>query len=145
MTTATAETTSNRSDTAAESTGLRRLRLVLTTNAATSFGAGTIGLAAASWLSDELGFGHVALTRGIGIALMLFAVDVAVLARSGPDRVLRWAPAVSMADFAWVAATIGVIGSGTLTSAGVVVAVAMGVGVLDFGLLQLWLRKRARG
>ena len=142
MTTTTADAVV-RQTRSANSTALGRLRLVLSANALTSFAGGAVGLVAAPWLSRELGFDHVALTRIISIGLMVFAVDVAVLARSRTEQVICWSAAVSAADFVWVAATIVVIASGTLTTAGVVVAILLGLGVLDFGILQLWLRGRA--
>lgn len=144
MTTVTADAVTHRSGPAPESTPLRRLRMVLMTNAATSFAGGALGLAAAPWLSEQLGFDHVALTRIISIGLMLFALDVAWLARSRAERTVRWSAAVSIGDFTWVAATIALIAVGSLTTAGVVVAMVLALGVLDFGLLQLWFRGRAR-
>ena len=118
--------------------------MVLMTNAATSFAGGALGLAAAPWLSEQLGFDHVALTRIISIGLMLFALNVAWLARSRAERTVRWSAAVSIGDFTWVAATVALIAAGSLTTAGVVVAMVLALGVLDFGLLQLWFRSRAR-
>ena len=143
MTTVTADAIAQQSVSTTESTPLRRLRMVLMTNAATSFAGGAVGLSAAPWLSEELGFDHVALTRMISIGLMVFALDVALLARMQAERTVRWSTAVSVGDFTWVAATIALIASGTLTTAGVAVAIALGLGVLDFGVLQLWFRGRA--
>ena len=144
MTTVTADAIAHQSVPTTESSPLRRLRMVLMTNAATSFAGGAVGLATAPWLSEELGFDHVALTRLISIGLMMFALDVALLARARAERTVEWSAAVSVGDFTWVVATIILIASGMLTTAGVVVAVALGLGVLDFGLLQLWFRGRAK-
>jgi len=142
MTTITAESSAIRAG-SADATALRRLRMVLTVNAITSFAGGAVGLAAAPWVSQELGFDHVALTRIVSIGLMLFAVDVALLARTRAEHTIRWSAAVSAADLVWVAATIVLVAGGTLTTAGVVVATVLGLGVLDFAVLQLWLRGRA--
>ena len=144
MTTVTADAIAHQSVSTTESSPLHRLRMVLMINAATSFAGGAVGLATAPWLSEELGFNHVALTRILSIGLMVFALDVAMLARARAGRTVRWSAAVSVGDFTWVVATIGLIATGTLTTAGVVVAIALGLGVLDFGLLQLWFRGRAR-
>ena len=144
MTTVITDAIAQHSVSTTERTPLRRLRMVLMTNAATSFAGGAVGLAAAPWLSEELGFDHVALTRIISIGLMVFALDVAMLARAGAERTASWSAAVSVGDFTWVAATIVLIASGTLTTAGVVVAIMLGLGVLDFGVLQLWFKGRAR-
>ena len=144
MTTVTADAIAHQSVPTTESSPLHRLRMVLMINAATSFAGGAVGLATAPWLSDELGFDHVALTRILSIGLMVFALDVALLARMQAERTIGWSAAVSVGDFTWVVATIVLIASGTLTTAGVVVAVVLGLGVLDFGLLQLWFRGRAK-
>lgn len=144
MTAVTANPITRPAERSDESRPLRRLRLVLATNAANSFVGGIIGLAAAPWLSEELGIDHVTLTRIVSIGLIVFAIDVAVLARSRAERTIQWAASVSLADFAWVAATIVLVGTGTLTTAGVIVALAIGIAVLDFGILQLWFRSRAR-
>ena len=142
MTTTTADTVVEQRR-STESIALSRLRTVLAANAATSFAGGAVGLVAAPWLSRELGFDHVALTRIISIGLMLFAAAVAILARSRAEHTIRWSASVSAADLAWVAATIVLVASGTLTTAGAAVAVVLGLGVLDFAVVQLWLRGRA--
>lgn len=122
-------------------TAAARLRLVLTTNAATSFSAGVVGLVAAGWCVDELGFQSEGWTRLVSAGLVLFAIDVALGARSS-RRLGTTALLTSVADLAWVAATVVVLATVDLTTAGWVVAAVMGVGVLDFALLQLWLRSR---
>lgn len=143
MTTVTAESITRRDSRSPERQPLRRLRLVLAVNAATSFAGGVAGLFGASWLSEKLGFDDVALTGVVGIGLIVFALGVAVLARARAERMLQWAAAVSIADLAWVTATTVLIATGALTTAGVIVMVGVGVGVLDFGILQLWFRNRA--
>ena len=143
MTTVTAETITGRDSSSVESQPIRQLRAVLAVNAATSFAGGVVGLLGASWLSEQLGFDHVALTRIVSIGLIVFALEVAFLARSRATQTVQWAAWASIADLAWVAATIVLIATGTLTTAGTIVAIAVGVGVLDFAILQLWFRRRA--
>ncbi|MFP5322218.1 MAG: hypothetical protein ACLGIC_10275 [Acidimicrobiia bacterium] len=135
MTTITAPTTARPAATAAT-----RLRTVLLANAATSLAAGVVGLAAADALVDELGLGSAGWTRVVSAGLVLFAIDVALGARSRHLRTT--ALLTSIADLAWVAATVVVLATVDLTGAGRAVAVVMGVGVLDFALLQLWFRQR---
>ncbi|HEU5081940.1 MAG TPA: hypothetical protein VFU14_01275 [Acidimicrobiales bacterium] len=131
--------TSPRTALAADPAG--RLRLVLTTNAATSLAAGLVAVLAAGWCVEELGLQSEGWTRVVGAGLVLFAADVALGARSR-RRLATTALLTSVADLAWVAATAVVLATVDLTTAGRVVAVVMGVGVLDFALLQLWFRSR---
>lgn len=119
----------------------RRLRTVLAFNAATSLLTGVTGLAAAGWWSDRLGIGSPGWTRLVSAGLVVFALAVALVARTRPGPLRRLAALVSIADLAWVAATIAVIAAGALNGAGVVVALVVGVGVADFALLQLWFRR----
>lgn len=119
----------------------RRLRLVLAANAATSALAGVAALVGASAWADTLGIDSTGIIRLVGAGLVLFAVDVALAARS-THGLCRNALVISMLDLAWVLATAIVLATGDLTTTGTVVALVMGVGVLDFALLQLWLRRR---
>lgn len=138
MTTVTAPATTRPADTAAV-----RLRTVLLANAATSLAAGVVGLVATSALVDELGLRSTGWTRLVSAGLVLFAVDVALGARSRHLRAT--ALASSIADLAWVAATIVVLATVDLTGAGRVVAAVVGLAVLDLAAFQLWFRHRLHG
>lgn len=122
-------------------TAAGRLRTVLAVNATTSFAGGVLGLLATDRLVDELGLQRAGWTRLVAAGLVLFAIDVALGARSS-----RWlattALATSVADGAWVVATAVVLATVDLTGLGQVVAVAMAFAVADFALLQLWFRSR---
>ena len=118
----------------------RHLRTVLAANAATSLAAGVVAVSAAPWLADELGLRNEGWTRLVGVGLVLFAIDVALVAGRATRRLRPAALAVSLADLAWVAATVVVLAAVDLTTAGRIVAAVMGIGVLDFALLQLWFR-----
>jgi hypothetical protein len=120
----------------------RRLRAVLSVNAVTSLTTGAVGLAAAGWWSDRLGIGSTAWTRIVSAGLIVFAIEVLLVARSRPRRLRTGAVAVSVADIAWVAATIAVIAAGALNGTGVALGTAVGLVVADFALLQLWFRSR---
>ena len=120
-----------------------RLRLVLRLNATTSFVGGAIAAIAAGWVSETLGIDHVAITRIVGIGLILFAADIAHLSTRDRDRLLSETRLVSAADAAWVIATVVVLAAGILTTTGVVTAVVLGLGVADFGMAQLWFRSKA--
>ena len=120
----------------------RRLRTVLGLNAATSLAAGLAGLVAAPYWADTLGVDSTAWIRIVGAGLVIFAVDVALVAA----RATRWlAPAtlaISIGDLAWVVGTAVALATVDFTTTGRIVATVMGVGVLDFALLQLWYRSR---
>ena len=120
-----------------------RLRTVLRLNATTSGLGGLVALAAAPWVSETLGIDHVALTAVIGAGLIVFAAAVVWISTQSDDRLVTGAAAVSAADAGWVVATVAVLAFGWLTTAGVVVAVALGVVVADFALAQLWFRSAA--
>jgi hypothetical protein len=139
MTTITAPLTTSTPDAAA-----RRLRTVLSANAATSFAAGIAGLAFTEPIVDALGLQSAGWTRLVSAGLVLFAIDVALGVRSS-RYLANTALLTSVLDLAWVAATAVVVAAVDLTAAGTVVAVVMAVGVADFALLQLWFRRRTLG
>ena len=120
----------------------QRLRFTLGLNAATSAFAGLVGLLAASWTADLLGVEAVGVVRLVSLALVVFALDVALLERAGRRWLAPGALAVSVVDLAWVAATLVLVGRGVTDGAGTIVALVMGLGVLDFAVLQLWVRSR---
>ncbi|MEM9135289.1 MAG: hypothetical protein AAF962_05220 [Actinomycetota bacterium] len=120
-----------------------RLRLVLRLNAATSFAGGAIAAIAGPWVSDTLGIDHVLITRAVGIGLIAFAAYVLWTSYQGDDRLLAETRLISLGDASWVVATAVVLVAGLLTTWGVVVAVAVGLAVADFGAAQWWLRSRA--
>lgn len=120
----------------------RRLRAVLAANAATSFGFGLTGLAAAPHWSEALGIDSVGWIRLVSAGLVLIAVDVALVARRAQASLPTAALAISLADLVWVAATVVALATIRFTTIGWILAVVIGVGVLDFALAQLWFRRR---
>jgi hypothetical protein len=120
---------------------VHRLRTVLRVNAATSFVAGTVGLLATDRIVDELGLQSAGWTRLVSAGLVLFAIDVALGVRSS-RYLANTALLTSVLDLAWVAATVAVLAAVDLTGLGRFLAVAMGIAVLDFAVLQLWFRSR---
>ncbi len=120
----------------------RRLRAVLATNAATSFLFGSAGLVAAPLWSDTLGIDSVGWIRLVSAGLVLFAVDVALVASRARASLPTAALAVSVADLAWVAATGVALATISFTATGWILAVVIAAGVFDFALLQLWFRGR---
>ena len=120
----------------------RRLRAVLAANATTSFLFGAAGIVAAPYWSETLGIDSTGWIRLVSAGLVLFAVDVALVAARARASLASAALAVSLADLAWVAATGVALATIDFTTTGWVLAVVIGAGVLDFALLQLWFRSR---
>jgi hypothetical protein len=120
----------------------RRLRAVLALNAGTSLAAGVVGLAATGWVGDVLGVDRPGWIRLVSAALVLFALDVALLARARTPVLRRHAATVSAADAAWVVATVVLVALGAFSTRGAVVASVMAIGVADFAVLQLVFRRR---
>jgi hypothetical protein len=118
----------------------RRLRTVLGLNATSSLIGGLVALLAAGWTADTLGVDTTGWVRLIGAGLVVFALDVGLLARTSTATLRRWTPAVSAGDAAWVVATVVLLALGAFSGAGVVIAVALGLAVADFGLLQMRFR-----
>lgn len=119
-----------------------RLRAVLVANSATSLVGGLVALVAAGWVTDTMGLGSVAVTRGVGMFLLLFAAAVGYAARNATGGLRPATLAISSADIAWVVATAGVVAAADLSTAGVVIAVVMAIGVADFAVVQLWMWRR---
>lgn len=136
-------TTITASLTTTPASAAQRLRAVLSVNATTSFVAGAAGLLATDRLVDGLGLQSAGWTRVVSAGLVLFALDVALGVRSS-RYLANTALLTSVLDLAWVAATVVVLATVDLTGAGQAVAVVVGVAVLDFALLQLWLRSRCQ-
>lgn len=122
---------------------LDRLRVALRANATFSIISGATTLVAGSWVSRELGIDHLVLTRMLGAGLLGFAAAAVAIARADASRLLRHSLLVSLADGAWVLATILVVTTGALTPTGNIVAAFIAVAVADFGTAQFWFRARA--
>lgn len=123
-----------------------RLKFVLLANATSSFAFGVLAVAATGWVTDRLGLDSgtaTAWTRIVGAGLIVFALAVAAVALELRGcRQQRGALAVSAADISWVVATAVVIGTVDLSGLGVVLAVVIGVAVLDFAILQVRYARR---
>lgn len=113
------------------------LRNTLRLNALTSTVGGLVCLVAGGWTSSVLGTGHAGLVRLVGLGLVAFASAVAAVAGARVPLLVRWAPFVSIADAAWVAATAVTVAAGWYSTAGVIVVVLVAVMVAAFGAAQL--------
>jgi hypothetical protein len=110
----------------------QRLRNTLRLNTVTSFAGGFAAVVAGGAVSRLLGTEHTVEVRIVGAGLCLFALGVVIVAGSRISRLLRWAPAITAMDAAWVAASIGTVALGWYSTSGAVVImlVAGVVGVL---------------
>jgi hypothetical protein len=93
-------------------------------------------------MADTFGLPSATVVRVVSAALLLFAVDVAIVARRATGRLRPATLAISLLDLAWVAGTAVVLATVDLTATGRAVAIISGLGVLDFAVLQLWFRSR---
>ncbi len=114
----------------------RRLRRVLAANATTSVVAGAALAIAPDRLDDLLGTGQPGWVRIVGIAVVLFGIDVAWLARRPRRDLVRFTPAVIVADVAWVVLSVVTLLLGWFAGAGIAAVIAMAVAVDTFALLQ---------
>jgi ribosome-associated toxin RatA of RatAB toxin-antitoxin module len=117
----------------------QRLRNALRLNAATSLAGGLVAAVAPTALDRLLGSGHPGWVRVVGVGLVVYALDLLVLAGSRMTRLLRWTPYVVGADVAWVAASIVGIAAGWLSGPGTAVMAAVGLAVGFFA----WRQQRA--
>ena len=122
-----------------------RLRRVLRANAAFSATGGLASLGAFCPYRRSPRRRQPPLVAATGAGLVAFAVVVLAIARSEPGRLLRGAAVVSLADLAWVAATIVVVVTVDLAARGVAGLVVVAAVVAGFALQQLRLRSVAIG
>ena len=113
-------------------TGLLRL------DAALCGATGALAVAAAPPVADVLG-PDVSTTavRVVGVALLVWAADVALLARASGRLLRRGAVAVAGVNLAWELATVVLVLAGAFSVGGAVLALAVAAVVGGLGLLQL--------
>ena len=120
-----------------------RQRTLLRVDAAVCALLGLPAAVAPGAVADLLGTdASTTLLRVIGIALVLYAADLAVVSRLAE----RWQrPAVRAAgigSLAWTAATVALVALGAFSTTGAVLALVVGVGVAELGVLQLRAARR---
>ena len=123
------------------------LRALLRLDAALCAATGLLAAAAPAAVADALGPDvPTAVVRWVGVALVVWAADAALLARASVRVVRRTALAAAVANLGWEAATVVLVALGafSLVGAGLALAVAAVVGGL--GVLQLRaLRRESSG
>jgi hypothetical protein len=120
----------------------RALRLVLRANATSSAACGVIGAAGARFWSDRLGIDNVALTAAVSVGLLAFAAVVWLASNQPSHRLRSRAVEVSVADIAWVLASLVVVAAGVLSVLGASLALVLALIVACFAAGQLWYRRR---
>ena len=120
-----------------------RLRTLLRADAALCAVTGVIAAAAAPAVGDLLGPDvPTTVVRVVGIALVLYALDLGVTSRAGA----RWQRPVALVagigNVAWVLATVGLVAFGAFSTVGAVVALGLAVVVGELGVLQLRATRR---
>lgn len=115
-----------------------RLRTLLRADAAMVAVGGLIAAAAAGPVADLLGPDvSTTVVRIVGIALVVYALDLAVVSRAAARWLRPVARANGIAGIAWEVGTIALVALGVFSVAGAVVALAVAGLVGWISLLQL--------
>lgn len=110
-------------------------RRLLRVDAALCGGLGLVAATAAPGLADLLGVSSATAVRWVGVALVVYALDLLLAARS---RFARQAVLVAGAgSLLWEAASLAVAAFGGLSGVGQVLVVAQGLATGVLGVLQL--------
>lgn len=116
-----------------------RAASLLRVDAALCAVTGLLAALAAPQVADLLGPDvPTAAVRVVGVALVLWAVDAALLARASGGLLRRTTVAAGVANLAWEVATVVLVALGAFSVTGAVVALAVAAPVGVLGLLQLW-------
>ena len=120
------------------------LRQILIADVITSTTAGAVALLAGGWTAERLGVDAAGTVRVFGVGLLLFALDVALVAAGRLPRVSlrRGARLIAAANAAWVVASFATLAVVGFSTTGRLIVVGQAVGVADFALLQLWFSRR---
>lgn len=129
--------------TASPVAGTSRLRTLLRADAALCAATGLVAAAAAAPVADLLGPDvSTTVVRVVGIALVLYALDLAVTSRLA-DRWQRPAAlGAGAGNVAWVLATVVLVVLGSFSTTGALVALGVAAVVGELGVLQLRAARR---
>ena len=115
-----------------------RLRTLLRVDAALCAATGLVAALAAPAVADLLGPDvPVTVVRVVGIALVVWALDAALLARTSGRLLRRVAVVAAGGNLAWEVATVVLVALGAFSVTGAVLALAVAAVVGGLGLLQL--------
>ena len=111
---------------------------LLRLDAVTSAASGALALAAAPVVADALGPDvSTTVVRVVGVALLVWAADLALLSRASGRLLRRGTAAVAVVNVAWEVATVVLVAAGAFSVGGAVLALAVAAVVGGLGLLQL--------
>lgn len=115
---------------------VRRLRNTLRVNALLSGAAGLLCTTVAGPVADLLGTEQTGAVRIVGLGLVVFALDLALLARARPARLAAGATLVAVADEAWTVGMVALVVAGAFEPVGALVALAIGLMTAIFAWLE---------
>lgn len=129
----------------ADATAERRLRRALRADAVVSLASGLALAIAPERLDDLLGTGRPGWVRVVGLAFLVYAVDVALVAAADRRRLRMLAPAIVAANAVYVVASIVAVLAGWFDGAGIaaVIAGAVAIDVLGFVQFRSWRAMRS--
>jgi hypothetical protein len=114
------------------------LRALLRVDAALCAGTGLLAAVASTAVADLLGPDVSATAvRVVGVALVVYAVDLALVSRASTSWLRRVALAAGIGNLAWELATVVLVVLGAFSTAGAVVALVLAAVVGGLGVLQL--------
>lgn len=120
-----------------------RLRTLLRADAALCAGTGLLAAAAPAAVADLLGPDVSATAvRVVGIALVLYALDLAAISRAAARWQRPAARVAGVGNVAWELATVVLVALGAFSVTGAVLALAVAAVVGGLGLLQLRAARR---
>ena len=138
MTTLAHPTSSTLADSAAAAARTRRLRTLLQADAAFCGVFGAVAAVAAPAAADLLGPDvSTTVVRVVGIALVVWALDAALLSRASGRLLMRAAAVAAAGNVAWEVATIVLIARGAFSTGGAVAALGIAAIAGVLGLLQI--------
>ena len=122
------------------------LPALLRLDAALCAGTGLLAAAAAPGVADVLGPDvSTTVVRAVGIALLVYAADLALVSRASATWVRRAGLAAGTGNVVWEVGTVGLVVAGAFSAGGAVVALAVAAVVGGLGLLQLRAARRPAG
>ena len=114
----------------------KRLRRALLANAGFSTLSAVALIVAAGPLATLFGLSQPWILRGVGIGLLLFAIDIVATCR-GPEISRSKALYFSAGDFVWVLGSVVLLLFAPLSSQAAAIVVAVGLVVLAFAVAQV--------
>lgn len=121
----------------------RKLRMVLTINAAFSGVSGVILLLASHYIATMMGIANGQVLKGIGLGLIVFGLTVLAAARR-KTLSAKQVKSIIVQDWAWVIGSLLIIAlqAWGLTNVGYWLIAIIAMIVADFAIFQMWYLRR---